>query len=48
MAYAENFGFESIDDKIDLVRFIQVCDEQYVLEVNKLNDANRNIKTNRR
>ena len=34
-SYARMFGFETLDDRFDLMHFIKVCDDTWLTELNK-------------
>jgi len=34
-SYARMFGFETMDDRFDLLHFVKVCDDIWLKEVNK-------------
>jgi hypothetical protein len=34
-SYARMFGFETLDDRFDLMNYIKVCDDTWLAEMNK-------------
>ena len=34
-SYSRMFGFDSLDDRVELVHFVKICDDAWLAEVNK-------------
>ena len=50
-SYARVFGFDDLEDRLDLVHFVKICDDAWLAEVNKrrkpVGNAGKHTKSRR-